>query len=232
MSDLREKYKFDLRITALFRRMPDEVFEKVMQNAHSREIKKGKFLYREGEVAKDFFWCGAGLLEMFHGSDSNRDTVEIIGPRDFFSLMEIFDSQNYQTSAMALEDGEVICFDGASFKAGLEQNFDMLVRMLGSMSGALRGVVSEISDLKLKTTSQRLGTFLLGCCKEDQGQGHVVLSFDKKTLANRIGMKPETLSRSIASLKSVGVKTTGDSFQITDIKALRSYCGEWEADEI
>jgi hypothetical protein len=52
----------------------------------------------------------------------------------------------------------------------------------------------------------------------------VRLPYDKTLVAARLGMKPESLSRALAKLKSFGVVTKGNKVELTDIERLRNYC--------
>ena len=45
-------------------------------------------------------------------------------------------------------------------------------------------------------------------------------------IAGRLGMKPETLSRSLAKLRAFGVETTGRELMIRDVGALRAHFDE------
>ncbi len=54
----------------------------------------------------------------------------------------------------------------------------------------------------------------------------MVLPYDKILIAGRLGMKPESLSRAFARLKSEGVQIKQNLAQIEDIEHLRIYCEE------
>ena len=51
-------------------------------------------------------------------------------------------------------------------------------------------------------------------------------AMDKSLIAGRLGMKPETLSRSLAKLRAFGVETTGRELMIRDVGALRAHFDE------
>ena len=68
---------------------------------------------------------------------------------------------------------------------------------------------------------ERLANWLLAQDLETGGTGHFVLPFEKKILASRLGMAPEVLSRSFASLIPYDVSVRGATVEIRDVEALR-----------
>lgn len=51
----------------------------------------------------------------------------------------------------------------------------------------------------------------------------IKLAFDKRTLASRLGMTPENLSRNLALLAKYGVRSTGRDIKIEDSLALERF---------
>ncbi len=54
----------------------------------------------------------------------------------------------------------------------------------------------------------------------------MTLPYDKVLIAGRLGMKPESLSRSFARLKEVGVSVTQNHAAISEVEQLRAYVEE------
>jgi CRP-like cAMP-binding protein len=98
--------------------------------------------------------------------------------------------------------------------------------LLGGLSRWQSRLIHEISELKSKSPGQRLATFLLALAAKavdaDSGNSERVrLPLTKSVLASRIGIAPESLSRALNRLKTVGVETHGREVEITDLDALR-----------
>ena len=91
-------------------------------------------------------------------------------------------------------------------------------------------MVQQVCDLKLRTTAQRLGCYLLSLT-ETTGNDRAAfkLPFDKRLLAARLGCRQENLSRAFASLRQMGVETHGARVILHDIPKLRDYS---EPDEL
>jgi CRP/FNR family transcriptional activator FtrB len=68
---------------------------------------------------------------------------------------------------------------------------------------------------------ERLANWLLAQDQQAGATGRFVLPFEKKVLASRLGMAPEVLSRTFASLVPYAVKVRGADVEIGDVSALR-----------
>ena len=68
-----------------------------------------------------------------------------------------------------------------------------------------------------------MAEFLLELCPVDSGACAVTLPYDKFLIAGRLGMKPESLSRSFSKLKTIGVHINRNNAAIENIDRLREY---------
>jgi CRP-like cAMP-binding protein len=67
-----------------------------------------------------------------------------------------------------------------------------------------------------------LADFLLSLSNSVNGTATITLPLDKSLIAARLGMQPETFSRALAKLKTVGVHSAGHDVVIKDLDALRA----------
>jgi CRP/FNR family transcriptional activator FtrB len=85
-------------------------------------------------------------------------------------------------------------------------------------------LVRQVCDLKMRTTAQRLGCYLLELSDvRAENTATLRLPFDKRLLAARLGCRQENLSRAFAALRSFGVETHGARVILHDIARLRAY---------
>ncbi|MCV2449134.1 helix-turn-helix domain-containing protein, partial [Paracoccus sp. DMF] len=75
--------------------------------------------------------------------------------------------------------------------------------------------------LKARSGAQRVAEFLLDLCPPDAESTTVMLPYDKMLIAGRLGMKPESLSRSFARLRQCGVRIDQASAVIDSVARLR-----------
>ena len=132
----------------------------------------------------------------------------------------------FPVGAKVVSDARIVAVEAEPFLAQLTSEFDLVLAMMGGMSRHLRVLLYQISELKLKSTAQRLGGFLLSLTEADDGEIVVELPYDKRLLANRLGMKPESLSRALAKLREIGVQDVEGVLTIADVGSLRDFCLE------
>ena len=65
---------------------------------------------------------------------------------------------------------------------------------------------------------------LLALTDTHDGQALVALPFNKEILASRVGIRRESLSRVLARLRDMGVRTEGNAVRIDDVASLRQRC--------
>ena len=84
------------------------------------------------------------------------------------------------------------------------------------LSGSFRGVMKERKSHKLRTSAERLANWILAKDVSNGGSGRFTLPYDKRTLAARLDMTPETLSRNLAQLAGHGVTARHREVTIVD----------------
>jgi len=93
------------------------------------------------------------------------------------------------------------------------------------MSRQMRRNVTKLHQMCSMSSTERLADFLLDLSNSPNGTATITLPLDKSLIAARLGMQPETFSRALAKLKSVGVQSAGHDVVIKDLDALRSMLG-------
>jgi CRP/FNR family transcriptional activator FtrB len=78
----------------------------------------------------------------------------------------------------------------------------------------------ELKSQKLRTSVERLANWIIREETITGQDGQFDIPFDKRTLASRLGMTPENLSRNFATLTRHGVEVHGRTIRITDMPAL------------
>ena len=84
----------------------------------------------------------------------------------------------------------------------LVQHKEFVRRLLDIQAKQQKVASAEMEGLALKSTEQRLGCYLLRLWLKAKKKETVRLPIEKKTIANKLGMTLETLSRSLKSLSA------------------------------
>lgn len=217
----------DLRLAPLFSGLPEADLMDLLRDATVELRADGEDLFRQGDSGSQFFVVLDGHVELYvEGGEGRRSVIEVAQKPAIIGESVLF-GESTQLGARVLGRARLLVVPAERFRQRLESRFDLMLLMLGSMSFRLRVLVRQIAELKLKTTAQRLGGFLLSLVDEKaarQPKVQVRFPYDKRIVAEKLGMKPESLSRALARLATVGVKSQPDnSVVITDIERLRRF---------
>ncbi len=187
-------------------------------------------LFSQGDVADRFFLVLDGRVNLFALTDKGDQTIiEVFEKGWTFAEAAMFSSGRFPLNAEVNAGARLLSIPVAPFLRRLSEHRELAFQMLSALSRWQRHLLIEIAELKSKSPVQRLGAFLLHLAQADDGMAgggavEVRLPVTKTVLASRIGIAPESLSRAIARLRTVGVESRGRDLIITDVAALRRFC--------
>jgi len=213
--------------------LPVEDLRRLLGYSEARPLDTGAVLFRAGDPADRFYLVVAGNVALSAGdAGGGEDIVDVLAPGDLAGEEAVFDRGAHAITAQALLPSRALVVDADPFFAHLDERFEVVLALLAGCSARLRGQIHEITELKLRCTTRRLANFLVGLAgTRKEGAARIVLPCGKHQLAERLGMKPESLSRAFAKLRPHGVATgRGDDVLIDDVGTLRRFCRSGDGD--
>jgi CRP/FNR family transcriptional activator FtrB len=207
-----------------FADLSDDNLAPIAALAAPRTMQRGEVLFRRGEEADCLFILVSGRIALQSGrEEDDPGLIEVVEPVDAFVLASVLLERPYLVTAMAIDDGALLCVPAEALRTALRRNPALAAGMLISLAKQYRRLVRHVSDLKRRSAAQRLGCYLLGLAKERAGSASIQLPFEKRLLASRLGMTPEHLSRAFATLRSCGVTTRGVRVHMADLDTLARF---------
>ena len=191
----------------------------------------GKALFAAGDAAVRFHVVLAGSVGLCAGAANDSVILDMLSPGDVAGEEAVFEGGAYGYTARALLPARTLAIPAEPFFAHMDERFELVTALLAGASARLRGMIHEITELKLRCTTRRLANFLVGLAG-DRREGPVSLALPcgKNQLADRLGMQPEILSRAFAKLRPHGVSGRNDDVMVEDLGALRRFCRSTDAD--
>lgn len=201
---------------------PDDL-RNLLATSSIRRYPDNTILFMEGEVADRFYVVMDGWVKLFRLSENGQEVViSVSSPGESFAEAAIFDSHIFPVCASAITDVRLLVVGAESLLRQLSENNQLAFNMLGSMSRQMRRNVTKLHQMCSMSSTERLADFLIGLTDSKDTTASITLPLDKSLIAARLGMQPETFSRALAKLKSVGVKSVGHDVLIQDLDALRA----------
>jgi CRP/FNR family transcriptional activator FtrB len=220
-----------LRQSPMFRELEDRVLSRLCAVARVLVLPEGTSICRQGELPDHLYVVVSGQVALSNtASNGTSAVVEVIPPGGHFVLATVLARLPLLLNAHTVGDTRLVAIDAAGLLAMLPNEPQLATALLRAEAYDFRSLVRQVCDLKLRTTAQRLGCYLLALTKNQQGNtASMRLPFDKRLLAARLGCRQENLSRAFAALRALGVETHGARVILHDINRLREYSEPDEA---
>jgi len=209
----------------LFGGLSRDVLEKLLSNAQPREFSKGHMLFHRDDPAECFFIVLEGWVKVYRETAAGDEAVlGVFTGGETVAEAAAFLEHGYPASAQVVDDSRVLPVLIGPFRRHLEDMPEIAMNMLASMSRHMHHLVAEVEQLKTASATQRLVDFLLRQCSVVEGPAVIRLPYDKTLISRRLGMQPESLSRILAKLRKLGVKTEQNQVVINDVAVLVEHC--------
>jgi CRP/FNR family transcriptional activator FtrB len=210
--------------TSLFNRLNGRSSDQLLRSASVRGYSKGEFIFRVGERPEFAYVVLSGCVALTGQSDDGRNTVvEFLEPGECFAVAAVALDRPYLMAARAATEVRLLLIPADRMRALIHSSHEFSISVVEILSHHWRQIVGQITDLKLRSSAQRLGAYLLTLAK-GPSSSEVRLPSERQLVAARLGMTPESLSRAFARLRQLGVIGHGHSVVIKDPKRLRAFC--------
>ena len=150
--------------------------------------------------------------------------LDVLQPVAALALSEVLSQSPYLTAARVAKPAEVLMIPAEALRAKVRKDPQLAGAMIRLLSVQCRALVEQISNLKLRTTAERLVCYLLSLAPDAAVVADVTLPYEKRLVASHLGMTPESLSRAFAALHDLGVMLDGGMVRLNSVDRLRSYC--------
>ena len=210
----------------LFARMPRAARSGLLQKAISHSVAAGTVLFEQGEVPTFQHVVLSGSVHLFGRSSEGREVlIEIVHPGDLVIPAAVVMASPYLMQARVLEASRFLLIEADLFRSAVHDEPALAQAMIGSLAGQFRRMVRQIKNLKLRSSTQRVGCYILALSQAQKNTACVVLPYEKNLIASELGMTRESFSRTLSALQHHGISVQGDTIAIEDADRLAAISG-------
>jgi CRP/FNR family transcriptional regulator len=196
-----------LRRCPLFAGLKEDDLKRIRAIASMRQVEKKEVLFSDGEETKGFYVVLSGRVKLFKVSPEGKEQIlHIVSAPDAFAEAALFLEGTYPAFAEAMTDCQLLYFPKRDFIQLIEKNPQLSINMIVTLSHYLKRFASLIEELSLKEVSSRIAKYIidlsLKSSKEGKSPKEVELDLSKTQLALKLGTISETLSRTLAKMKT------------------------------
>lgn len=221
---LEEKEVRFLQSLGIFHGLFSHEVSHFLQKSNTKIVPAGAILFLQGDAVSDVYIILDGLIKLSRTTENGEESVVSILTRgDVYIETTTVSGGPYPVSGFALTQSRVLKVPASRFFKMALSDSRMARNVLTIITERVGGLIDRVEELSLKSSCQRLASYLVSLCNNDDGTEIVCLPLCKCVIAQQLGMKPETLSRSFAKLRAVGVSVHGEKVSIRDVGRLREY---------
>jgi CRP/FNR family transcriptional activator FtrB len=189
-------------------------------------VAAGTVLFEQGSVPTFQHVVLAGSVHLFGRSNEGREVlIEIVRPSDLVIPAAVVTSSPYLMQARVLEPSRFLLIEADAFRAAVEVEPVLAQAAIASLAGQFRRMVRQIKNLKLRSSTQRVGSYILALSREQESPNRVVLPYEKNLIASELGMTRESFSRTLSALQNDGIRVQDDTIFIVDAERLAGVSG-------
>jgi len=213
-----------VRAAPMFSTLPADALDALLAQSDLQERPRRTTLFEQDEPATTFYLLLEGWVKLFRRTVGGDEAVVGVFSRgDCIAEVPCLTGGNYPVSGETVTDARLLAVPTHGIVELTRSNPEIGLAMLASTSLHLRALVDQIEELKARTAPQRLANFLVGLAPVSHGPCTIALPYEKLLIASRLGMKPESLSRSFQRLQAVGVRSKQNIVAVSDVERLAEF---------
>lgn len=214
----------------LFRGLSQEAMQRLAASAQRMRVQRDQIIFHIGDASDGFYAVVHGQVKLaFIATSGNEKVIRLIGRGGHFGEGAMFMEEPHFVYAQALTDGLMLYIPKAISFAEIDRDSVFARQLLASVSVRLNEFVNDVQAYSLQSGMQRLIGYLLRYESGTVAAGEQVevhLPANKGTIASRLNITPETLSRFLHELANKDlIRVEGRIVQILDEEKLRAYAG-------
>ncbi len=215
----------------LFEQLTGDEFHALAQQATLRSYARDEVVFEAGESAEALFCVVSGSLRIVRPLPGGEERVlHIALAPTTVAEMPVMVGRPFPARGICNDASTLVVIPRATLLKLVQQDPHFPLRMLGAAMKRLRLLTEAIARQGHLGATSRVAAYLQGlargCVHDPAETPEIVLPAAKKDIANYLGLKPESLSRALASLKKRGVIEVEDNLvRVLDARALDQVVG-------
>ena len=177
-------------------------------------------MFRQGDPTDAIFYVGSGRLHRTITSENGEDRlVAILGPRDFCGEESLTRSLCRTTSAIVVEDAEVVRIDRSLMPRLLSDWPDLASAFTSYLISHCLHTESALIDQLFGSVEQRLRRVLLRLANVGEGESRsgTISNFKQMMLADMVGTTRPRVNHLLNKFRKLGLIDYGGAFKDGEI---------------
>lgn len=200
--------------------------ESVSMHHTASRIKKGGYLFREGEKVRGLIYLVSGKAKIFRTGVAGREhIIKMLKPDDLTGFQTLFTDSRWQASSVAIEESVICIIEKNCLRGILRNNPEILMRISKALSEELSYSYDKMVSIAQKHVRGRLAESLLmlaGTYGFEADGKTINASLSRNDIAHLSNMTTSNAIRTLSNLASEGhIKIKGRKISILNFINLK-----------
>jgi CRP-like cAMP-binding protein len=184
-------------------------------------LQKQAYLFHRGQPSGCLYVLLSGHIKLSIPAERGSEKVlEFLAPGDVFGESALLPGDDVIVDAQALEPCELLAIAGADVMAVVTRAPFLAQKMLTNLSKRVQTLFRDMESVSLLSAAQRVAEYLL---RQPREGNQARLPYHKRAIASKLGLQPETFSRSLQQLAADGlISVRGAKVEIHDPDKLQN----------
>jgi len=181
---------------------------------HELHAPRGTVIFRQGDLGDSMFVIERGRVRIVFSFEGHAAEVAVLEPGAFFGELSLLGGAARTASAEVIEDADLLVIRRDTFVMMMQDDIDIVFRMLSDMGMRLARTDERFLALMLRVRRIRI---LGGCLLRISAGGETPAVLDVERLAEELQVAPPEVHATLAELAAQGAGTLRDGqFVIQD----------------
>lgn len=216
----------DLHALPVFRDLPAEQREALLGSAIQHSVAAGTVLFEQGEMPTFQIVLVSGSLQLFSRADEGREVLmEVVHAPDLIIPAAVVTGAPYLMQARVPEASRFLLIQATAFRDAVAEDPRLAHAVIESLALQFRRMVRQIKNLKLRSSVERVGCYILALSRRQGSPGEAVLPYEKSLVASELGITRESFSRALSSFDRAGIiRVEGPRILVLDEARVIAQC--------
>jgi CRP/FNR family transcriptional regulator, transcriptional activator FtrB len=215
----------DFKSIRLFADVPDPHLQELARTAWQERLPPRTAIFEQDAPCEALYALVEGTVEVLSRFDDEETVIDVVAPGSVLLLACVVTAIPYIASVRTLSAVRILAVPAPAVRGLFDGDKAFARSVAGELSRSSCRMILDLKSLKVRTSIERLADWLIDAGHQGNGNGEFRLPFGKRTLASRLGMTPECLSRSLRALSAHGVRVRGREVTLADRAALAAFAG-------
>lgn len=212
--------------TPLFAGLSEDSIQALLSNSFMQHYMADQQIVLQGDSPAYLYYIVEGSIKTVrYGAEGEQSTIRMLKPGETFMDAVIFMKGKSPVNAVSLESSRLMLIPAETVRRHALQDSQFACNLLRIVTKHYKNAMQQIDSIVTKNPIERLGYyFLRQHLEQDADSMDFSLPFQKSTIANHLGMTPETFSRALSQIKKMGIDVDQEKITLRDAFALCHFC--------